>query len=385
MPNRVNGTSSRGSEVPESSPRMDAALGSLGERTILENIVIPRLSRSAWGVAGIGDDCAEIPAPPRDRMMLVTTDPCPNPLVFELADRDYWHYGNMTILINVSDLAAMGADPSGIVISTVMPNDMPVREYVRYLDGLVEAADEWSCPIVGGNIKDGSEFTSTGTAFGTVEPGNIMRRTGAAPGDVVCVIGEMGLFWAAVLQQLTPGGIAVSAESSAALWRALYRPIPRLTEGRLLAQSRVVTACMDASDGVGACLTELGERNGLDIVIDGDSLVPHVAVTEVAAQLGVDSRKLMLAWGNWELVFTARPESAKLLQVLAAEQGFPFSVIGTTCAGSGKVWTAVGGAPRQVANFASERFTRTSYFTHGLKSYMRWLIDTPLVVGDNDK
>jgi thiamine-monophosphate kinase len=364
---------------------LDAALGSLGERAILEDIVIPRLSLSTWGVAGIGDDCAEIPVPPQDCTMLVTTDPCPRPLVFELADRDYWHYGNMTILINVSDLAAMGADPSGIVISTVMPNDMPVCDYIRYLDGLVEAADEWNCPIVGGNIKDGPEFTSTGTAFGTVEPGNIMRRTGAEPGDVVCVIGEMGLFWAAVLQQLTPAGIAVSAKSSAALRRALYRPVPRLLEGRLLAQSGVVTACMDASDGVGACLTELGARNSLDIVIDGDSLVPHTAVAEVAAQFGIDPRKLMLAWGNWELVCTVRPESAKLLRVLATEHGFPLSVIGTTCAGSGKVWAAVGGAQRQVANFASERFTRTSYFTHGLKSYMHWLIDASFVLEDSDE
>jgi thiamine-monophosphate kinase len=255
---------------------------------------------------------------------------------------------------------------------------MLVSDYRRYLDGLVDAADEWNCPVLGGNIKDGPEFTSTGTAFGTVPKESIMRRKGARPGDRVCVVGHMGLFWAAVLQQMSTAEIAVSDSAGAAMRRALELPVARLREGRILAESGLVTACMDSSDGVAGCLTELALKNGLDVIIDGAALVPDPAVSEVASALSIDPRKLMLSWGNWELVLTVSPESADSIQRLADKHQFPLSFIGTTREGTGSVLLATGESLHQVTNFASERFTGTSYFTHGLRSYMELLIDAPL-------
>jgi len=284
----------------------------------------------------------------------------------------------MTILINVSDLAAMGASPIGIVVSTVMPDDMHVRDYNRYLDGLVEAADEFDCPVIGGNIKDGSEFTSTGAAFGSAPSANVMHRTGARAGDRICVIGRMGLFWGAVLQRLSPEWPDTSHASTSALRQALYRPTARLRESQVLAQSGLVTACMDASDGIGACLTELAIRNCVDIVVDDDSLVPDQAVSEITSKVSMDPRKLMLAWGNWELVFSVAPTSLERLQGLALIHELPLSVIGEMRNGDGTVWLSSARGVSRLTNFASERFTGTSYFTHGLKSYMQWLMEVPI-------
>jgi len=356
----------------------DELLGTLGERSILTNILIPRLAGSNAGSQAIGDDCAELLSPDPGYAFLATTDPCPTPVVFDLEDRDYWHYGRMTILINVSDLAAMGAVPQGILISTVMPNEMRVADYQRYLDGLIEAAAEWGCPIVGGNIKDGPEFTSTGTAFGTAPVTNIMRRTGARVGDVVCVAGRMGLFWAAVLQRLSHRDLRISPQSSADLKEALYRPIARLKEGLILADSGLVTACMDSSDGVGACLVELADKNCVDVTLDVDGLIPEQSVREVADELAIDPRKLLLAWGNWELVFTVAPDNLDALVDLAVSHDLPIAQIGRLSEGEGHVWLTEGLRRRPVNNFASERFTSLSYFTHGLKSYMQWLIEAPL-------
>lgn len=353
-------------------------LSALGERRILTNVIIPRLALQKVGADAIGDDCAEFPTPPLGHSLLVTTDPCPLPIAFDLGDRDYWHYGWFTILINVSDLAAMGATPSGIVVSAVMPEDMQVADFRRYLDGLVDAADEWDCPILGGNIKDGPGFTSTATAFGAAPTQSIMRRTGAQAGDKVCVVGNMGLFWAAVLSQTSSAELAVSGSTRRTLEQALLRPVARLREGRILARSGLVTACMDASDGVGGCLSELAVKNGLDVVIDQDALVADEAVVEVASALFIDPRKLMLSWGNWELVLTVNPWAAETLLQLADEHRFPVSIIGTMKAGAGSVLLSTGNGLRQLTNFASERFTGTSYFTHGLRSYMQWLLDAPL-------
>jgi thiamine-monophosphate kinase len=284
----------------------------------------------------------------------------------------------MTMLVNVSDIAAMGGKPIGILVSTVMPNDMTVGDYQRFMEGLAEAADEWQCPILGGNIKDGPEFTATGTAIGSVPADLILRRTGARPGDKICVVGRMGLFWAAVLQRLATKRIRVSESSAAQLEQALYRPIPRTRESQILAQARVVSSCTDASDGVGSSLAQLAEANGLDAIIDTDRLVPDEAAVEVAEQLKIQPIRLALAWGNWELVCTVPAAAVDAAVRLGEVHGFPLKVIGEMIEGSGCV--RMSSSPEQtMTNFASERFSNTSYFTHGIQSYADWLLNAPLI------
>jgi thiamine-monophosphate kinase len=359
-----------------------ARLDQLGERAILQDLVLPRFSRFRSAETGIGDDCAEIEEPPPGHVLVMTTDPCPRPLVFDVADRDYWHYGWMTMLINVSDLAAMGAQPVGIVVSTVMPNDMPVSDYERFLDGLVAGAEEWGCPVLGGNIKDGDSFTATGTAIGSVRKDRVMRRVGAAPGHLIYVIGEMGLFWAALLGHLFPDRLSVTGRASRRLRDALHRPVARLREGRVLGDAGVVSACMDASDGVSGCLRELAVRNSVDFVLDGAALTPSDPVAQVADALGVDPRRLLLSWGNWELVITVPPDRSAEFQRLALRHGIQHQFIGQVAEGTGYVLLYEDGRARRLTNFASERFSPTSYFTHGIESYAQWLLHEPLFESD---
>lgn len=355
----------------------------MGEQAILHNLILPRLAASRGGVGDIGDDCTAIQLPPAGHVLLATTDPCPTPLVYEIADKDFIHYGRMTIVVNVSDLAAMGGKPIGILVSTVMPNDMTVGDYKRFLDGLAEAADEWQCPILGGNIKDGPEFTAVGVAIGSVAADRILRRTGARPGDMICVVGQMGLFWAAVLERMTTSRILVSESSAAQLKQALYRPIPRIREAQILAQAGFVTSCTDASDGVGAALAKLAHSNELDAIIDTDRFVPDDSAVEVAEQLNVEPIRLALAWGNWELVCTVPADAADALVRLSKVHGFPVKVVGEMIEGSGRVRMS-SDLGRTVTSFASERFSGTSYFTHGIQSYIDWLLNAPLTMDAED-
>src|SRR5712671_5686858 len=121
---------------PMNNIQSELKLRDLGERRILREIIYPRFSSFDGQIVGIGDDCAILPSPPIGHALVVTTDPCPTPVVCMVERPDMYHYGRMTILINVSDLAAMGAQPLGIVVSTVMPEDMSVREFDRFLDGI---------------------------------------------------------------------------------------------------------------------------------------------------------------------------------------------------------------------------------------------------------
>ena len=352
-------------------------LNDLGEHRIVRELIEPRFPTLAATIVGIGDDCAVLPAPPHDHVLVLTTDPCPTPVVCQIESPDYYHYGRLTAVVNVSDLAAMGATPVGIVVATVMPNDMRVRDYERFLDGLAEACREWSCPVVGGNIKDGPEFTANSSALGFVRASSMLRRTGTKPGDHVCVIGEMGLFWAAVLARREPG-VNLDRPEQDALDRALYQPVARIREGMALAATGQVSACMDSSDGVIACLRELALVNHADLVIASDALIPHPAVRRVAEAVKIDHRKLMLAWGNWELVCSIPAEAVAAIRSLITSLGTTFSDIGVFSLGTGQVWLEEDGQRSLLANFASERFSSTSTFTHGLDAYQTFLQREPL-------
>jgi thiamine-monophosphate kinase len=296
-----------------------------------------------------------------------------------LESLDLYHYGRLTVLINVSDLAAMGANPLGLLVSTVMPEEMPVADYERFLDGVAEASHEWSCPIIGGNIKDGTAFTAAGSALGTVEADCVLRRIGTSPGDHVCIIGEMGLFWAAVLVRFLPE-LSTNKYFREILDDALYKPNAKIKEGMALARSRLATTCMDSSDGISNCLYELALVNKIDIVISSDSLLAHPVVKNVAELAKIDPRKLMFSWGNWELVCTIPAQAVKAAKVLIESLGTPFYDIGEVHTGSGKVWLRENGRTGLLTNFASERFSQTSFFTHGLDAYYEYLRNATLTI-----
>jgi thiamine-monophosphate kinase len=353
-------------------------LGQLGERRIVEELVRPRFPSSNV-VVGIGDDCAVLPPAKPDELLVFTTDPCPVPVICLLGETDFYHYGRMTVLINISDLAAMGARPLGLLISTVMPEDMLIADYERFLDGAAEASAEWSCPVVGGNIKDGPSFTATGSALGAVRNDSVMLRTGARPGDRLLVIGEMGVFWAAVLRRMNPS-ITFDPEYDGLLRQVWYRPIARIREGMALGESKLATSCMDSSDGVIGCLQELASKNSMDVIVEASLLHPHPVVESAASATAIDPRKLMLSWGDWQLVCTAPPARVRPIQALMKSLGTPCYEIAYLTEGDGRVLLHEENKRAVISNFASERFCATSFFTHGLDAYIEFLRKQPLTV-----
>lgn len=363
--------------MPEqATPTRPLQLRDLGEARIVRDLIVPRFPSPTADVTGIGDDAAILPAPPPGHVLVATTDPCPTPVICLLEKLDYYHFGRLTAVVNISDLAAMGAKPLYLLVATVMPETMLVCEYERFLDGLADACKLWDCPIVGGNIKDGPDFTANGTALGVVRSDRVMRRTGAREGDAVLIIGEPGLFWAGVLARLRNlPSLPQSIEH--ALAEALYRPVARVREGQALASMGCVTSCMDSSDGVAACLFSLARANGADIVIDGD-LTPHPAVAEVAERIGLDYRKLMCAWGNWELIITVPLTAVAIVLKAMQELGTPCRRIGQMAPGDGRVWVQDAGGRGLLQNFSSERFANTSMFTHGIQAYADLLMTAPL-------
>jgi len=160
----------------------------------------------------------------------------------------------------------------------------------------------------------------------------------------------------------------------AGLEAALTFPSPNLAGGLYLSNLGIVRACIDASDGPVGALMEIAEKNHVDIIIDTALLKPAPPVSEIARQLGLNPKTLMLTWGNWELVFTANPE---MLKVRTRDHPMRNEImrIGTVVEGNGTVKMSNGDA---LPDLSSRRFSKDSSFSHGLQAYLKTITLTQI-------
>ena len=169
-----------------------------GERRIIEEILRPRYE--AQGVNHFGEDCAFVTGSfDRTGTIVATTDPCPEPMAYVLGFSDLYYRGWLLATINLSDLAAEGARPLGLLTSLTLPNETTIEQFVRLLDGIDDCCKLSETCVVGGNLKEGRRIELTGTAIGLCEKDRFLLRSGCRPGDLIVVVGDLGLFWAGVL------------------------------------------------------------------------------------------------------------------------------------------------------------------------------------------
>jgi thiamine-monophosphate kinase len=328
-------------------------------------------------VLAAGDDAAAVAAPPGS-VLVTTVDPCPRPVLSLLGDPDPWVEGWYSMIINLSDIAAMGARPVGAMLSVEAPPEYRLADLDRFYDGVLAASAAYDCPVVGGNVKDAQRFACVGVGLGHVKPERMLRRDAAEAGEVVLVLGTMGLFWAAVLQSLE--AVRVSGVEWKRLRHALRQPVPRVAEGALLAERGWSRSAMDSSDGIIACLYGIADASRVDVHIDLSEVAVDPLVTKVAHAVDLDVRKLLLAWGDWQLVCTAPLAAVHDLRTAMADLGCPVHEIGWVAAGAGRVWHHDQDGSAQLNFVASERFSPRSYFTHGIEQYAATLRKEPLTL-----
>jgi len=353
-------------DIAKKSSEENKCLYDIGEKSIVQNIIYSQFPH----LREIHDDTVELDVQTHNRVV-VSTDPCPEPVVcaFDAANM-YYHYGRMSVLINYSDLAASGAKPYGILLSTVMENNMAVAEYNQFLEGVKDACFEWGGQLLGGNVKEGNLFSVTGTAIGFFNgDGRFLRRKGAKNHDAVCVTGDLGMFWAAVLS-LKKKDISFECLDEYAK-SYLVNPRPKLLEGEILSRNEAVTSCMDSSDGVIGCLYELAELNNKTICLQDELLVPNRLLKNLCENLGIDYRNPMLSWGGWELVFTCRKESINELRCEFEKAKLSFCVIGEVVENDAHPVTLMrSGVTYTIDDFSNKRFDSHSSISIGLD---RWL------------
>jgi thiamine-monophosphate kinase len=267
--------------TPEGRDNVDT-LGGIGESAVLARI-FPRLPDAASALLGPGDDSAVVAAP--DGRFVVTTDMMIHGPDFRLAWSTPHDLGWKAAASNLSDVAAMGAVPSALVVAIAAPADSPVSLLEGIADGLRDACDALApgCGVVGGDLSVSATLTIAVTAFGNLEGRSPVLRSGASIGDVVAVAGVLGEAAAALLLLFTeavdPDGrpdarLAVALRPRTA---AQLAPSPPIAAGRVAALAGA-TAMLDLSDGLAIDSARLAKASGIGIDFDGGSLGPDPAM-----------------------------------------------------------------------------------------------------------
>jgi thiamine-monophosphate kinase len=262
-------------------------LGELGEAAVLARI-FPRLPESAATILGPGDDAAVLRAP--DGRFVVTTDTMIHGPDFRLAWSTPHDLGWKAAATNLADIAAMGAQPTALVVAVAAPADTDVAVLEGIADGLRDACERLApgCGVVGGDLSSSATLTIAVTAFGDLQGRDAVLRSGARPGDVLAVSGRLDLaarglellFERAVDDTGAPDAArarAVRAEFPAEV-DAQLAPAPPLLDGPSAALAGA-TAMLDVSDGLAIDGRRIATASGVRLDIDSAALESPTSLT----------------------------------------------------------------------------------------------------------
>lgn len=324
----------------------------LGERRLVDEVFAKRYAGST---INFGDDVALFDSMRSTSGFVVgTTDPCPFPASSLVGKYSYYSHGYLLGTINLSDLAAGGAQPLGLLVSIELPSDLPVSSLNEFLDGLDDCCLAAGTGVKGGNVRESRELRATGFAVGYLD-GPPLSRSTAEAGDQLVVLGSMGLAWSCVLgiqHELRMPDVDRQRTEG-----VLVTPRPLVSLGRRLHAQRMLSACTDSSDGVDPAIHSIAAASGLRARINLDQVPYDRAVLDVAESLDIHPWAIARTWGDWSLVATVPESHLDELTVVAKEEGTDVAVIGDVTDGSGVDWVKAGRTGRMNL-LESEHFVR---------------------------
>jgi thiamine-monophosphate kinase len=281
----------------------------------------PRAPRRA--TLGVGDDCALLAPLPAGQQLAVSSDMLVEGRHF-LSTVAPDRLGHKALAVNLSDLAACGAEPVAFTLALAMPrvDEVFLEGFSR---GLCVLADAQGIELVGGDTTAGP-LNICITVFGAVPVGQALLRSGARAGDDLWVSHPVrgGLGDARLALEVFRGSVSLAGESFEAVRLRMECPTPRIALG--LALRGVATSAIDLSDGLVGDLGHLLARSAVGATVNADAL-PRSAV--LAAMPRAMQHECMLAGGDdYELLFSAPADRDAQVQAAAHQAGVAVTRIG---------------------------------------------------------
>lgn len=247
-------------------------------------------------IFGIGDDAACVRVPPQHDL-LISTDTLVSGVHF-LSHWDPYDIACKAVMVNVSDMAAMGATPLWITLALTMPT-CDESWLQRFSEGLRDSLNPYQLALIGGDTTKGP-LSITITIHGTVPEGRAVRRSGAKPNDVIYVSGTLG---AAALAVAFLSRDDTDKNDYALSMNALLHPIPRVDLAPLL--QTYASAAIDISDGLLADLQHICVASGVGARLSWDSIPVNALVTKYFGSNAIDFA--LRGGDDYQLCFTVDP------------------------------------------------------------------------------
>ena len=269
-------------------------------------------------ILGIGDDCALI-QPRGDEEIAITSDMLVEGRHFFVGAAPE-QLGRKALAVNLSDLAAMGARPTGFTLAIALPTvDHAWLE--AFSKGLFAIAKEYSCPLIGGDTTAGP-LTISITAFGSIPTGKAIRRSGAKAGDDIWVSGTVGdarLTLAALRHE-----IILPAEDLQKIERRMHNPTPRIELGMQL--RNIASSALDVSDGLLGDLRHILKQSQVDAEIQLGKLPKSGTLQKQNVQ--IQNQFAACGGDDYEICFTAPSSQRENIQAISKSIGLPLTIIG---------------------------------------------------------
>lgn len=279
-------------------------------------------------IVGVGDDCALLQVPAGE-CLAVTTDTLVSGVHF-FPDIDPFALGHKALAVNLSDLAAMGAEPRWFSLALTLPAELARNEdwLAAFARGMASLAIPSGVQLIGGDTTRGP-LSITISAKGSVPPEYAIRRSGAHPGDGIYVSGTLGAAAMAVRQRIKPF-LNWETQLETHCQQRMDFPEPRIELGLRL--RHLATSALDLSDGLAGDLRHILRASHAGAVLDLDLLPVSSLLSADCPQQ--DVWQLALGGGDdYELCFTVAPEQELAILGLANQINLPLTRVGVIVAG----------------------------------------------------
>ncbi len=334
----------------------------LGEFGIIDLFKQKDIKAHDWVMAGMGDDCAVLDLG-LNICLVVTTDMLAEGSHFDLKWISTRQLGYRCLMVNLSDIAAMGAVPKAFFLSMGLPKFWDEQGLLGFRDGLFDCAARYDLNLLGGDtiaVQERAVFSLT--LLGRSTKDCLVYRSGAQPGDRIMVAGSLGDS-AGGLYLLQKQFYRLGDEDCANLTNAHLRPAAQLELGRMLAAQRFAKAMIDLSDGLVQDLGHICARSRVGAIVDADLVPVSKSLRALADCAGLDPLDFALHGGeDYVLCFCVPPElETRVIQTCRTQLQIEITKVGEIVAGSG-VKVRQGGAWRKIAHEGFNHFGITKRY-----------------------
>jgi thiamine-monophosphate kinase len=292
-------------------------ISSLGEFGLIEHLTKNIELENVSSVLGVGDDAAVIDH--FGKQTVITTDLLLEGVHFDLVYTPLKHLGYKSVVVNLSDIYAMNATPTQLIMSIGMSNRFSVEAVDEFYEGVYAACSKYGVDLVGGDTSSSQKgFIISVTAIGEVAPDKFVKRSTANKGDLLCVSGDLGAAYIGLLFLerekkifMESPGVQPDLEGESYVIGRMLKPEAQKNIIEFFDKNKMVpTSMIDISDGLSSEILHICRLSNLGCILYEDKIPVADATKKAAFKFEIDPTACALSGGeDYELLFTLPPSA----------------------------------------------------------------------------